>query len=79
MTMATSSERRPVRVPGMYTCEQAAAKLRMKPDTIRRYINRGLIQAGTLAGIWLISEAELDRFKANRRGRGNPDFVQKRA
>ena len=78
--MATNQQgKRAVRVPGMYTCEQAAAKLRMKPDTIRRYVHRGIIQAGVLGGIYLISDMELDRFKANRRPPGNPNLLRKRA
>ena len=52
--MATNRRTKAVKLPGMYTCEQAAVELRMNADTIRRYVHRGLIKAGVLSGIYLI-------------------------
>lgn len=75
MTVAIKKDRRrAVTVPGFFTCEQAAKKLSMKPDTVRRYVHRGVIDAGQFGDVWVISQAELDRFQAERRGRGNPNF-----
>ena len=77
--MATSKTTGPVKLPGMYTCEQAAKALRMKVDTIRRYVHRGIIRAGVLGGIYLISEDDLLAFKANRREPGRPARIEKTA
>lgn len=75
--MATSKTSDPVKLRGYYTCEQAADWLEMKADTVRRYVHRGLIQAGILGGIYLISEQELRRFSRERRGPGNPNLQRK--
>lgn len=64
--------KRELSIPGFYTCEKAAKKLRMEPDTIRRYVHRGLIQAGLFGNQYMISEAELQRFRDNRRKPGRP-------
>jgi hypothetical protein len=79
MSMATGKTANPVKLRGFYTCEQAADWLEMKADTVRRYVHRGVIQAGILAGVYLITEQELRRFKAERRGRGNPNLIKKLA
>lgn len=76
---APKSDRRPVKIPGMFTCEQAAAYLKMKADTLRRYVHRGVISAGLLGDVYLITREELDRFKAERRSPGNPNFSRKTA
>jgi excisionase family DNA binding protein len=71
--MATRKEgKREISVPGFYTCEQAAVKLRMKADTIRRYVHRGLISAGIVGSVYLISASELRKFKENHRKPGRP-------
>lgn len=70
--VATNKKTKLVNVPGMYTCEQAAKELRMKADTVRRYVHRGLIRAGVLGGIYLISEADLREFKQTPRIVGRP-------
>jgi excisionase family DNA binding protein len=77
--MATAKTTGPVKIRGFYTCEQAADWLDMKPDTVRRYVHRGLIQAGVLGGIYLIAESELKRFQRERRGPGNPTFSKQSA
>lgn len=59
-----------LRLPGYYTCEQAAANLGMKPDTIRRYVHRGIIQAGIVGSVYLISAENLRFFAENRRKPG---------
>ena len=74
--MASKREdRREIAVPGFFTCEQAADKLRMKPDTIRRYVHRGVIEhSGYIGNVLLISKAQLEAFRTNRKERGNPNF-----
>ena len=64
-----------VNIPGWLTTEQAAEALRLKPDTLRRYANRGLLQAGRRIGNYLLFAVhEVDRFDRERRPRGNPGF-----
>lgn len=70
--MATNRRTKQVKIPGMFTCEQAAEELRMEVDTIRRYVHRGLIRAGVLGGIYLIAESDLIEFRDNRRKPGRP-------
>jgi transcriptional regulator GlxA family with amidase domain len=72
MVMATNRRTKQVQIPGMFTCEQAAEKLRMNVDTVRRYVHRGLIKAGVLSGIYLIAEKDLLDFRDNRREPGRP-------
>ena len=59
-------------IRGYFTCEQAAERLRMKADTVRRYVHRGLIEAGLIGDVYLISSQELTRFSKNRRSVGRP-------
>jgi excisionase family DNA binding protein len=76
---APKSKKKPANVPGMFTCEQAARELQMKPDTVRRYVHRGIIEAYILGDMYLITVAALKRFAKERRGRGNPNFTKKSA
>jgi excisionase family DNA binding protein len=78
MVMATRKQgKHELSLPGFYTCEQAAAKLRMKPDTIRRYVHRGIISAGIVGSVYLIAEKDLHSFRENRREPGRPKNLQK--
>jgi excisionase family DNA binding protein len=77
--MSPRKPKKSLRIPGFSTCEQAAKKLKMKADTVRRYIHRGLITAGLLGDTYLISDAEIERFRTERRGPGNPNFQRKTA
>jgi len=43
------------------TVEQAAAKLQVKPNTVRRWIKHGRIPGCKIGRIFRISEADLDR------------------
>jgi hypothetical protein len=72
MVMATNRRTKQVKIPGMFTCEQAAEELRMNADTIRRYVHRGLIKAGVLSGIYLITEKDLREFAGKPRHVGRP-------
>jgi excisionase family DNA binding protein len=73
-TKKTEKEHLQIRVPGFYTCEQAAEELDLQPDSVRRYIHRGLIRAGLVGDVYLISQKQLDDFRNSRRGVGNPAF-----
>jgi excisionase family DNA binding protein len=52
--------------------EQAAKVIGASPDTVRRYCNRGIIKAVKAGSALLISLAECERFRDQRRGRGRP-------
>jgi len=69
---------RAMNIRGYFTCEQAASRAGMKVDTVRRYVHRGLINAGLIGDVYLISSQELNRFLKNRRKRGNPNFVRQK-
>jgi predicted site-specific integrase-resolvase len=57
----------------MLTAAEAAEKLSVKAGIVRRYCREGRL--GQLEGkVWLIAPAELERFKAIPRRRGNPNF-----
>ncbi len=77
--MAPRKPKKSLRIPGFATCDQAAKKLKMKADTVRRYIHRGLIKAGLLGDAYLIADAEIERFRTERRKPGNPNFPKKSA
>lgn len=46
---------------GTLTIEQAAARLQVKPNTVRRWIKHGRIPGCKIGRIFRISEADLDR------------------
>jgi len=54
------------------TTTQAAEYLGLSPNTVLIYIGRGLIKARKLGPINVVTKAECDRYKKNRRPRGNP-------
>ena len=67
MTFKTTQE--------IFTTEDAAEYLDLKPDTVRKYVQRGLLTYWkTIGQAYLFTQAELDRFNDNRRGPGNPAF-----
>lgn len=71
--MATKKDpAKAMRIPGFFTCEQAAEELGMKADTVRRYVHRGLIEVGLIGDVYLISKANLKKFKDSRRDAGRP-------
>ena len=56
-----------------YTPNEAAKILKIDSSLVRRYCRQGRL--GTLYGkVWLITEADLERFKQQPRKVGNPDF-----
>lgn len=60
------------------TTKEASGYLGLAEDTVRKYINRGLIAARKAGPIHLVTKAECDRFKKTVRRRGNPNFVKQR-
>ncbi len=73
MTVATKKDpKKAISVPGFYTCEQAAERLKMKADTVRRYVHREIIPAGILGDVYLISKQALETFAKTRRNPGRP-------
>ena len=67
-----------IQIKGWLTTDQAAEFLRLKPDTLRRYANRGLLRAGRRLGNYLLfSQSELSRFERDRKPRGNPKFRER--
>lgn len=56
------------------TIEQAAAKLQVKPNTVRRWIKRGRIPGCKIGRIFRISEDDLDRVLSGE-SMGKPALV----
>ena len=59
-------------VKGYLTINQAAEKLGLKADTLRRYCNKKKIDSSRIGWTILIRTSEVSRFKANRRKPGRP-------
>lgn len=51
----------------MPTTAQAAARLRLKPVTLRKYIKDGTIAAVKHGRDWSISDEEIERYERERR------------
>ena len=49
------------------TVEQIAGRLDVTPETVRRYLRRGMIQGRKLGRSWRILETELERFVSSSR------------
>lgn len=56
------------------TTVEAAKRMGLSENTIRAYIERGLIKAKKLGPIWLVTAAECDRYTREKRPRGNPNL-----
>lgn len=54
------------------TTTEAANYLGFAEGTVRRYIQRGLINAKRFGPIYLVTKTECDRYMRERRPRGNP-------
>lgn len=51
----------------MLTLAEAAARLRVTPDTLRQQIHNGSLKARKVGPIWTISERELERYRREHR------------
>lgn len=60
------------------TVKQAAEELSLAQTTIRVYIEEGIIQATKFGRQWAIPEAEVERYKRDRRRVGRPKKKEKR-
>lgn len=56
----------------MLTTAEAAARLGLKPVTLRKYIKDGAIKAMKHGRDWLISTDEIDRYQQERRPAHRP-------
>jgi excisionase family DNA binding protein len=53
----------------MITLVEAAARLGLAPATLRHQVERGRLAATKLGRDWLVSDAEVERYRATRLGR----------
>ena len=60
-----------MKTPDLTTTE-AAARLGLSHETVRRYINRGLLRGYKRGRDWFILQSELERFMRTRRRPGRP-------
>ena len=56
----------------LLSTEEAAERLGLAVDTVRRYVYRDLLKAKNIGRMLFFSEAELKRFASQRRGPGKP-------
>jgi excisionase family DNA binding protein len=64
-----------IEIRGWLTTDQAAETLGLKPDTLRRYANRGVVRAGRRIGNYLLfATSEVERYRREKREAGNPNF-----
>lgn len=64
----------------LYTSLEAALYLGLKNDTVRKHVQRGLLQVhDTIGKAYLFAKSELDRYKKERLPRGNPSLQRKSA
>lgn len=61
------------------TTAQAADYLGLAEDTVRKYIDRGLIKATKLGPINIVTKSECDRYRREKRPRGNPNLMRQGA
>lgn len=54
------------------TTREAANRLALTHETVRRYINRGLLRAEKRGRDWFIPLSEIERYTAIRRPAGRP-------
>lgn len=56
--------------PDVMTIEEAAAYLRVHPQTIRRRLKDGTLPGAQIGRTWRVRRADLDRFLAGERREG---------
>ncbi len=55
--------------PDMFTVSQAAARLGLHRTTLLRQITRGSLHAKRLGSVWVISAAEVERYRHTHQGK----------
>lgn len=61
-------------VDTVYTTAEASNYLGLSEHTVRKYIERGLIKAKKMGSINLVTKKECDRYRKEKRPRGNPNL-----
>ena len=61
-----------VRNDTVMSTREAAEYLGLAEDTVRQYINRGIITATKLGPVWCVRQSECDRYERDRREPGRP-------
>jgi len=61
-----------------YALKDAAPLLKLSPDSLRKFINRGLIKAVKVGRAWHITQAAIDRYEKERRAPGRPTAANPR-
>lgn len=61
----------------LLTTAQVADLLGVKPDTVKRYIHRGLIKASKFGRDWLIAPEAVEQYAKTRRKPGRPRSPKK--
>ena len=62
----------------LYTSIEAAFRLGLKPDTVRKLVQRNLLHPHkTIGRSYLFRQSELDRYSKEKNPQGNPHFVRK--
>jgi len=57
----------------LLTITEAAKELGVLPDSLRQAVLRGAVQAERAGGIWLVTRAEIERYRLIRKpNRGRP-------
>lgn len=59
---------------GLLDVAQAAAELGIQPATVYRYFHRGLLRKTQIGRSVFVSSEEIQRFSAQRKSIGNPNF-----
>jgi excisionase family DNA binding protein len=63
----------------LLTTAEAAKSIGVAQDTVRKYIQRKLIKPfGTIGSAYLMTAGEVERYKNEKRPRGNPLLQKKR-
>jgi excisionase family DNA binding protein len=67
MGMATKIERDTV-----MSTREAAEYLGMAENTVRQYLNRGVMTAVKIGPVWCVMRSECDRYRREKRDPGRP-------
>ena len=67
-----------LRMKGWLTYEEAGAALNLSAETVRKYVDRGLLERGYFVDVPLISQQSVDWYRKHRTKPGLRDMDQKR-
>lgn len=60
------------KIAKLYSTQQAAAYLSLRPETIKYHVDRGNLKSVKVGHSLVFSRIDLDRFKRHRRRPGRP-------